>query len=315
VQLKSLEYLIELERAGSINKAARSLNISQQGLSKVIDSIESEVGAKLIERTHAGVSFTRQGMTFLDHAHAIVDEYDRALSDLTFDETAGADADTGFTLAISPYAVITFFDKVMVKAGRHFDITVSEWGNDKIREALRRGEGGRLYLFDWMGDDPFEDGENGGPAVSTDDHAGRFAVDRVCASRVGLLTSQDGFDKKSVDREELSQLPLICFTGGDYGQLVRSVLGEQAPDNVTMDLSDVRAHGATMSSREAGEQVYAIGDRVSWRLSKSAYPNLIFIPIEPGMFLSVGFVYDAHDPNAIRYRHFIHEFKHVYARL
>ena len=56
MQIKSLEYLLALERHGTINKAASASYISQQGMSRVMNSMERELGVTLFARSHNGIA-------------------------------------------------------------------------------------------------------------------------------------------------------------------------------------------------------------------------------------------------------------------
>ena len=55
---KKVAAFIETVRAGSINKAAVSLGYTQSGLTYILNSLEDELGLKLLERNHSGISLT-----------------------------------------------------------------------------------------------------------------------------------------------------------------------------------------------------------------------------------------------------------------
>lgn len=63
-----LKYAIEVERAGSISKAAETLYLSQPHLSKAIRELESSLGAAIFKRTSRGVIPTARGKEFLRRA-------------------------------------------------------------------------------------------------------------------------------------------------------------------------------------------------------------------------------------------------------
>ena len=58
VDTKKVAAFIETVRAGSINKAAVSLGYTQLGLTYILNSLEDELGLKLLERNHSGISLT-----------------------------------------------------------------------------------------------------------------------------------------------------------------------------------------------------------------------------------------------------------------
>ena len=65
MNLNSLIYAIEIERCGSINRAAQNLYLSQSNLSSSIKALEEEVGYKIFIRTSKGIAPTPEGYLFL----------------------------------------------------------------------------------------------------------------------------------------------------------------------------------------------------------------------------------------------------------
>lgn len=50
MDIKMMEYVVEIERCGSINKAAKNLYLSQPNLSNALKNLESELGYTLFVR-------------------------------------------------------------------------------------------------------------------------------------------------------------------------------------------------------------------------------------------------------------------------
>ncbi|MDD3921300.1 MAG: LysR family transcriptional regulator [Eubacteriales bacterium] len=67
-QLKQIQAVAE---AGSINKAAKALYISQSNLSQSIKSLEAEAGREIFRRTARGVELTPFGCEFLNLSRAV----------------------------------------------------------------------------------------------------------------------------------------------------------------------------------------------------------------------------------------------------
>ena len=61
MELRQLEYFREIASTGSINEAARHLNMSQPPLSYQIRQLENELNVKLFDRTSKGVTLTEAG--------------------------------------------------------------------------------------------------------------------------------------------------------------------------------------------------------------------------------------------------------------
>ncbi|MGL4911625.1 MAG: LysR family transcriptional regulator [Romboutsia sp.] len=76
MKLEQINYILEIVKHGSINKASKSLLISQPNLSFSLKSLEDELGFKIFNRTSKGIELTRKGSLFLEHAKSIKNSYD-----------------------------------------------------------------------------------------------------------------------------------------------------------------------------------------------------------------------------------------------
>lgn len=71
-----LKYAVEVERAGSISKAAAALYMGQPRLSKAIRELEQRYEIEIFTRTPQGVTVTEKGREFLSHAKSILAQLD-----------------------------------------------------------------------------------------------------------------------------------------------------------------------------------------------------------------------------------------------
>ncbi len=76
MNLIHLKYALEVERTGSISRAADNLFMSQPHLSKAIRELEETIGIPIFSRTSRGVSPTAEGKEFLDRARDIMIQID-----------------------------------------------------------------------------------------------------------------------------------------------------------------------------------------------------------------------------------------------
>ena len=74
MNLTYLKYALEVERTGSITKAAQQLFMAQPNLSKAIKELEESIGITIFERTSKGVFVTRKGKVFLNQAKHLIDQ-------------------------------------------------------------------------------------------------------------------------------------------------------------------------------------------------------------------------------------------------
>lgn len=76
MNLLHLKYAVEVEKTGSINKAAENLYMNQPNLSRAIKELENSIGITIFERSARGMSITAEGEEFLRYAKKILSEVD-----------------------------------------------------------------------------------------------------------------------------------------------------------------------------------------------------------------------------------------------
>lgn len=72
MNLSYLKYAVEVEKTGSITKAAQNFYMNQPHLSKIIRELERELGCPIFDRTSKGMVPTKKGDEFLRYAKAIL---------------------------------------------------------------------------------------------------------------------------------------------------------------------------------------------------------------------------------------------------
>lgn len=75
MNLQKYMAFIKTVECGSFTQAAKLLNYSQSGVSRMIADLEKEWGVTLLVRSKGGVSLTSDGMTLLPHAKSVCDAY------------------------------------------------------------------------------------------------------------------------------------------------------------------------------------------------------------------------------------------------
>lgn len=72
MELRQLEYFMITCEKGSFNQAAECLYTTQPNVSKVISSLEKELGRPLFERSSRGIHITPYGETVREYAQNIL---------------------------------------------------------------------------------------------------------------------------------------------------------------------------------------------------------------------------------------------------
>jgi len=77
MNISQVQYVLAVARYGSFSEAALHLFLSQPALSLQVRNLEAELGYEIFARTSHGVSLTKNGEVFCEHARSVVDEWER----------------------------------------------------------------------------------------------------------------------------------------------------------------------------------------------------------------------------------------------
>jgi DNA-binding transcriptional LysR family regulator len=132
-----LKYAVEVERAGSITKAAERLFMNQPHLSKTIRELEEAMGAAIFERTPKGMFPTPKGAEFLACAKNILAQLD-SMNRIFDDDPPGA----SFRITVPRASYISYAFTKFVKAlgPGEADINYMETSSAKVMEGVADGE-------------------------------------------------------------------------------------------------------------------------------------------------------------------------------
>ena len=110
--LAELQALVAVADTLSFRAAAERLFVSQPALSRRIDKLELELGARLLERTTRRVALTDAGRQFLLHARAALDALDSAVTHFSLE---AQQRNTRLTVACVP-SVASYLLPTVLKA-------------------------------------------------------------------------------------------------------------------------------------------------------------------------------------------------------
>jgi LysR family nitrogen assimilation transcriptional regulator len=128
MDLKQLEYFVNVVDMGGFSRAGRVLGIAQPAISRQIRSLEVELRQNLLLRNGRGAEPTQAGKRLLEHARGILQQVDRARREV--DETK--DAPVGHVVVGLPPTV-----------ARHLTLPV-------VREFRQRYPGGSLSIVEGL---------------------------------------------------------------------------------------------------------------------------------------------------------------------
>lgn len=96
LDLDAVEAFIRIVELGSFTRAAEAMQTTQAGISLKLKRLEDRLGCRLVERTPRSVELSARGAAFLEHARALLEVHDRAL-------TVFAEARQRLTIGISDH--------------------------------------------------------------------------------------------------------------------------------------------------------------------------------------------------------------------
>ena len=82
MDLKQIEYFVQIAELGSFTRAGSVLRIAQPALSRQVRSLEVELRQPLFDRNGRGVTLTPAGTRLLAHGRGILQQVERARQDL-----------------------------------------------------------------------------------------------------------------------------------------------------------------------------------------------------------------------------------------
>jgi DNA-binding transcriptional LysR family regulator len=73
---------VAIVETGSFTLAAKKLNLTQSAISHSLRSLEDSLDARLLDRKGKSHRLTESGEIFLKHCHAVISEFDAAMTQM-----------------------------------------------------------------------------------------------------------------------------------------------------------------------------------------------------------------------------------------
>lgn len=231
MQVKSLQYLVELQKAGSMYGAAKRAMISQQGISKAVSSLEAELGTCLVHRTSHGTRLTEAGELVAESAKKIVAEHERMMGGLyALDESVFV-PDARVNVHVSHYAAqIASVDAEYVRL-LTTNTTYIEEPFAKLLMRANASDGSDLVFTDVH---PYSRGAIAGNADV------KFVP--IIQTRYGFLwregSAVSGADK--LHRSDVCNMTVVLDSHPEMTRLASSLFDEHPLENIVMSTSNLR---------------------------------------------------------------------------
>lgn len=140
MDIRQLEYFVEVAKQLSFTKAAATLHVSQPSISKAIQNFEAELGVPLFYRSSKQLEITDAGQAVLVNAQQVLASFHNLRSELTdlMNLQKGK-----IRIGIPPIVGAEFFSKLISHYKERYpyiEIQLTEVGTKRIREYIQAGQ-------------------------------------------------------------------------------------------------------------------------------------------------------------------------------
>lgn len=126
-----IQYVLEIARCGSINKASQNLLVAQSHLSSTLKELEDRLDITLFIRTPKGVELTGEGREFISYVQPLLNQRDKIMEMYT---THNALSDFYFRVSMQrfPFAVKAFIELFKNIDADRYEIHLREVGMYRV---------------------------------------------------------------------------------------------------------------------------------------------------------------------------------------
>lgn len=141
MELKDLEYFKAVCEQTSITKAAHSLYMTPQGLSKIIKNMEAELQTVLLQRTGTGITLTESGEYLYNQLPEFLHTYQHLCNEIRCIEQR----ETHEIQLLSAYGILRLVTPECLEAFQerypHIQVTYREYPDREVERRFLNGEG------------------------------------------------------------------------------------------------------------------------------------------------------------------------------
>ena len=141
-----LNYVLEVSRCGSINKAASKLFVSQSSLSNSIQELEKELDITIFTRSTKGIELTSDGSEFLSYIRPLI-EQEKQIKALYENKNSKPCLRFSVSTQRYPFAVKAFTDLINSSKHPKFEVRIKETGIYQIIEDVYNNDSSIGVIF------------------------------------------------------------------------------------------------------------------------------------------------------------------------
>ena len=202
-----LNYVLEVSRCGSINKAASKLFVSQSSLSNSIQELEKELDITIFIRSTRGIELTPDGSEFLSYIRPLI-EQEKQIKALYENKNSKPCLRLSVSTQRYPFAVKAFTDLLNASDQPKFEVRIKETGIYQIIEDVYNNDSSIGVIFISRESDKFIHKTLSNKNII-------FTPIKKINPSVYLSANHPLADKEKVHFHQLMDFPYVVF---DHGQ-------------------------------------------------------------------------------------------------
>ena len=202
-----LNYVLEVSRCGSINKAASKLFVSQSSLSNSIQELEKELDITIFLRSSKGIELTPEGSEFLSYIRPLIEQHKHIMS---LYENKNAKPSLRMSVATQryPFAVKAFTELMSNAEYPKYEMRIKETGIYQIIEDVYNNDCSIGVIFISRESEDFI-------RKNLENRNLIFNLVKKINPRVYIRKGHPLADKSIVHFNQLTEYPYVVF---DHGQ-------------------------------------------------------------------------------------------------
>ncbi len=197
ISLFELDVFMSISRLKSIKSACRVMNLNPSNVSKILQKIETKVGARLLARSRMGVTLTPEGVIFLKTAEQILE--------LAPDLNIQLKAQNSFqeSTEVIGIAALSFVCTRLVSP------CVGSWYQEQSKVRYRVVEFTHNKLSDWAGKEAFDVAIH----IESFKWPKQWVSEKLGSFSWGLYAKSDHPLSMSCNTEQVLRYPFVVPTG------------------------------------------------------------------------------------------------------
>ena len=257
------EALVKTLECGTLSKAAEEMGYTQSGLSRMINSMEEQLGIKLVERDRAGVRLTPEGEIVMPYIRGVL------YAQKSLDEAVGQ---------------IKGRQLGLVRIGT-FNSASAQWLPGMIKEFSEEHPDVRFELIHGTDEETSGLTESGRVDLTFTDYPTKYALqeDFLISDPIVCIFSADdpNANRESISLRELESLPYVALNEGVDDEITRILAASKTELNARFVESDDHAVVA-MVEQGLGTSL------MSEMMLQGFNANVKQVPLDPPAYRKLG---------------------------